>query len=313
MSATEGSDAVAGLEAVAEASEAAEATTADELSSQLTEASATADAEVDESSTGETESTKGRDARSRIQELVGANKQLTSQLESLKAAQDASQQSINNLTDLANQARQDSEIVQAIRTLAADPRYTEMIHDLDRALSGEEPEVDTSKMSDEERVAHEKSVLEQRLERAEEMNQQIITDSLITRADQIADRWLDALPEEYTEADREVIGTLWTHMVDWDGLEATGDPQAHLEPHLRETLQQAIDLFQQPRGGLVEPGSETTETEPVETQDPVEALQEALAGREYGTVQNNEGKYEQPISDDEFLADFAAVMKARQD
>jgi hypothetical protein len=316
MSATDSSDVLAGLEAVAEGADStAESTTASELGAELEAVAATVTTDEGFPAEGTEATSTGRSARDRIQQLVGANNQLNTELDTLRGQQATSQDSINSLTEAINAGRQDTELIQAIRVLNGDPQYSELVQELDRALSGEPPEVDTSEMNDQERAEYAGSLLEDRLIQAEESNAQVATDALLNRADQIADNWLAGLPEDYTERDRKVIGQMWSNSVDWEALEATGDAQAHLEPHLRETLQQAIDVFEQPSGNMVEAGTqEANITELEETQDPVEALQEAIAERQYGEVVTDDvGNSSLAISDDEFTRELAAVMKARQD
>jgi len=268
----------------------------------------------------ETDSGKrqGHTARDRIQQLVGNNSKLSTEIESLRGNHEQSQESIKNLTDLLAQSREDSELVTSIRQLAGNPKYASMVQQLDKVLRGEDIEdVDTSKMSGEEKTSHVASLLEKRIADAEEANAVLQSDQLIGRADTIAEKWLESLPVEYTADDREVIGRLWTGLVDWDGLDNSGDAMANLQPHLKDTFQEAVDMFKQPRGNMVEAGSAESlqESEPTETQSPEELLAEAVANQDYGafSVKDGDSKLTPDISDEDFSSDLAAVIRASRD
>ncbi len=302
----------ASLAEVAASGDAAEANTAEGVMENLQDVVAAAEGRTEQST--EESGSKGRGAQERIQELVSQTKEISSNYEALQAQYEDSQRSISNLTDLLTSSREDSDIVTGIRNLAGDPKHRHMIEQLEAALKGEsieeEPvEGETPEQAATRQAANTAKLLEERIQQTQQEAANIRSDQLVSRADQIADQWIAGLPEEYTNVDRNQVSHLWAGLVDWELLQGSADPMAELEPYLRETFQEALNILDTPRGKLLAEAGElqTQELEPVKS--PEEELSELLETRQYGAMKEGAEGFDPQFSNDDFTRDLAAAMK----
>ena len=197
--------------------------------------------------------------------------------------------------------------------MALDPKHASHVEYINNVLLGIEQKEEEGEITSEEADKRSRTLLEQNQEALADELAEARADGIIARADAIADKWLEGLPEEYTEKDREVIAHLWTDAIDWDAVEE--DPSS-LEETLHTSFQEVIDLYDTPRGALVAPSETTEEETETEEVDPERELEELISGTEWAgmsTVKTPTGKevLTPDISDDEFKDAMATVLKVR--
>jgi hypothetical protein len=207
----------------------------------------------------------------------------------------------------------DSNTLQSLKDLAHDPDYREHVEILDRALRGieEVPELPEDATPEDHLVRAQEQLDVANSQLAEDVAEQRV-DLIVDRAEHIAERMLDQLPESYTDQDREVISRIWDNAVDWDQVEENPE---ELGTILNLALQDTLNVFGEPRGGLVSlEDYEVLDEGDIEYVDEGPTPQEelaALVGTDYGKIKMDDaGKPLGPeVSDAEFAADMAKAMK----
>jgi len=250
---------------------------------------------------------------SRFKEVNDSKRELQEQYTELEASLRDQTSSLTRLTEMLDETKEDADLVREIRALANDPKMLPHIRALDNKIKGIEEEIEETGEVSTKTLDKTRQFLESKQsELAEEMADQRL-EIITQRADAFAVKWLDQLPEEYTEQDREIIGKLWADAVDMDNL--AQDP-SQLHEVLRTTFQETIDYFGVPRGGLIDPAdpdSYEVEIEEKPTLTPQEELQQIIQGKNYGGFKEVEvgGRkiLQSEISDDEFAADMGRAMK----
>jgi len=241
----------------------------------------------------------------RFKEVNEKSKAAIGKIEALEAQLAESQASLTKLTDLVNEKESDSDLVRRIQALAADDKYREHVLAIDNKLKGIEIEEEKGEITPEQADAKTRKLVEDTRDELQAALAEQQADAILARADIIADKLLDSLPEEYTDKDKEVIADLWTNITDWDKIEQSPD---ELSGFLSESFQTSLEKFGKPRGGLVT--NETTETtkETTATLTPEEELRQ-LVDKDYGKTVEKDGKVESELSDAEFSAAMAKAMK----
>lgn len=251
---------------------------------------------------------------SRFKEVNDTKNSLQNDYESLKQDYEEKIASISKLTKMLDDAREDSDMLKEIKALRYDEKMLPHLEAIDRKIRGiEEEATETGDVDDKKVTDVQKLLQQQKNELTEQLNEQQL-DILTQRGDAIADKWLEALPPEYTDQDKTIVAQLWANEVDWEKIQK--DPSC-LQEHLKETFQKSIDTFGTPRGGLVDPDNpDTYEIEQDETPapSPEEELMAAIKGKNYGALKEVEKGGRKTIvpeiSDDEFADDLAKAMRA---
>jgi len=146
--------------------------------------------------------------------------------------------------------RNDSEMLDAIKNLARDETLRPHVIAIDRALQGLESEVEVAKESgDTQAINAAEKRFDAKVAELESMQQDQRAEGLWREAAGYAKEMLAALPEEYTEADRDRIGKLWTPRVDWNGIEESGSES--IPSALNSSLATIIKEYGTPQGALV--------------------------------------------------------------
>jgi len=221
--------------------------------------------------------------------------------------------SVNQLTQMLEAAKADSGVLADIKALANDPKMFPHIDALDKRLKGIEEEVEETGEASDKTLDKAKKFLEREQEKLADELADTRSTILVQRADTIADKWLEALPENYDERDRKIISRLWADEVDWTDVEQNPDK---LQDVLAQTFQKTIDEYGVPRGGLIDPNdpdSYEVETEETTAPSPEEELLTIIKGKNYGALKEisvGGKKVLQPeISEEEFAADFAKALR----
>ena len=252
----------------------------------------------------------------RFKEVIEEKNTKASQYEQLSAKFTEQASALANLTKMLEASKPDTDLVKEIKALQHDPKMLPHLEAIDRRLKGLEEEVEETGTADKDKVADIRQALKQQKEQLSEQLQAQQADITIQRADAIADKWLESLPDEYTEQDRKVISKLWANEVDWNVLETQPDK---VQEHLKDTFKSVLNDFGVPRGKLIDPDDpdsyEIEYNEP-EKKTPEQELMEVISGKEYGKVVDVErgGKKSRAaaVSDDEFAADMAKVLRGNR-
>jgi len=265
---------------------------------------------------GSPESTKGSKTipYTRFKEVIDSKNTLQEQLEALQDKYETQSTSLGKLTEMLEKSKQDSDLIREIQALQHDPKMLPHLEAIDKKIRGIEEEIEETGNVDDKKVeqvqrliAKQKAELDERF-----MDQQ--SDILVQKADTIADRWLEALPEDYSDQDKAIISKLWANEVDWNNIEQ--DPDS-LSDVLKTSFQTVINDYGIPRGRLIDPNdpdSYEIEMDEPEVKSPVEELMEAIGRKDYGKIKESDtgGRktVQAEISDDEFTRDMAKVLRS---
>lgn len=271
-----------------------------------------------ESKAAESKKDDGMIPRSRYNEAVtkleAATKSWETEKSTITAQLQEAQKSVANLSDLVKGAQEDRDLVQALKGLAKDPKYTDLITKVDNALQGIEEDVEAGKSTPKEAQINRKQVMD---ELRGELNTKF-TDSMHSlisqQVDMVAKQYMDRLPTaEYTESDKKVVSEMWANRVNWELIEK--DP-SKLGAHLSETLQKTLDDYGVPRGKLASQRvEETKQTETQQTKAPtIEDEVKTILGKDWGklkTIKNASGNEVNvpELSEEEFQAEFGKLFK----
>jgi len=282
-----------------------------------------------DSATGKTEVTKtsGKSdgewiPKNRFNEVIAAQNEQAEEAKTWRAKASEADKSIANLTAMLSSAQKAQETINDLRQLANDPVHGPHVRYLHSVLIGEPiefegetplPDNATPEQKEEARLAE---LVERQNQLAATLEDQQ-SSALVQRADAIADRWLDALPDEYTDEDRNAIAHLWTGQVDWKTIDR--DPSA-LDQVLTDSFQSTLNIYGVPRGALFTPEQVEELKQPTgetpKALSPEEELGQLFASKNYsgfkGTGKKNFAGTEivaPEVSDDDFARDMAAALK----
>lgn len=294
-------------------------TSADALATALDEAAAdpgtttgketaTADKGSETAARGTSKPDKGEwIPKARFDEVIGQKNEYHEHLLALEAEVREAHESLRQSTALLAEREQDTKVMNELRRIANDPKARPLLEKLEKMIEGVEDEIEETKGKP---SADQTQLLEALKQTRDELTDELAdqrADIILSKADTIAERYLAALPDEYTDADKRVISHLWTPRVDWEAIEENPDvmPQA-----LVSSLEEVLDLYGEPKGIAT-----TTVKEPVRETGPTpEQELAALVNKDYGAfkeVKGESGKTSRvaAVSDDDFAADLARAMK----
>lgn len=244
----------------------------------------------------------------RFKEVNDARKEIEERVSTLEDQLREKDSAVSRLTELLEASKEDVDIINQIRSWANDPKLGPHIQILDKAvregLDAIEEEVEEGKTTPEQAQAKTQKLLEDRTARLQEAIEDQEADLVLSRADIIADKLLDALPEEYTEQDKQIIARLWADEVDWSHVAENPDD---LSSTLHTGFQAALENFGTPRGGLVYSGEVETEETVEEPPSPEEEIRSLIDKPWAAMKEVNKGNKTVlvPEHDD---ADFSAAM-----
>ncbi len=200
----------------------------------------------------------------------------------------------------------DSEMLGAIKELAKDPRYHDSVVTIDKALQGIEEEVVVAKEEgDTKAISNAEKRFDAKVVELEAMQADQRAEGLWREAAGHAKDMLAALPEEYTQADRDRIGKLWTPRVDWNGIEAEGSES--IPSALNSSLATIIKEYGTPQGALVaqttkEIESRIPESKLISSEDRIKELTE----KNWAEL---DGDGKAVASEDDFNAGIAEMLR----
>jgi hypothetical protein len=243
---------------------------------------------------------------SRFKEVIDQKNDLTSQVDELQSNYQVANDSLAKMTQMLEAAKGDQDLIKQIQALANDPKMLPHVDAIDKKLRGIEEEIEETGEVSDKTLESTRKVLEQQQTQLQNQVEQQYSDILTQRADAIADKWLESLPEQYTDQDREIIGQLWASKVNWNDVESNPDG---LDDVLANTFQETINSFGLPRGGLIDPNDpDSYEIELPETPEltPEQEIAEIVGTRNYSAYKTEDGA---EVSDADFAADLGKVLK----
>ncbi len=241
----------------------------------------------------------------RLSKVVRQKNEVTERFNALDEQFKAATSRETELRTKIGTLEEDSQIVDAIRNLAKDPRYKDHVGVIDRALQGIDEEVEEAEeQGDNKSLLNAEKRFEAKTEELETLLANQRADALFNETAVAAKSMLAALPEGYTDEDRSIIGQLWTPRVDWDEIEEAGS--VGIASALNSSLADVIKEYGTPRGALVaktteEIESRNPELKVVSPEDKIDNLMKT----DWAEVKDGKAV----ISDDDFNAGLAQLMR----
>jgi hypothetical protein len=254
----------------------AAASETEESSKEVSESEEEQETETEKTEEKVSSVTKGKNAQGRIRELVDRSKELQEQLDALGGTVTERDAEIEKLVDLLSLRENDTKIVQRINELHADPRFKPDIEKLDHLLrTGELPETEEIKGGEKESSESKAlRLLEQTRESLEERIADQEAEIILGKADILADRYIDELPDEYNDDDKRLLREILTDRIDWEKVEADPDMLAEA---FAEGFQATLDHYGTPKGFV--PAPKEDEEEPEKKEVTIESLLEKDWGK----------------------------------
>lgn len=254
------------------------------------------------------EETKGSDKEktqpqtvpyARFKEVVGEKNTAVERLTDLETKL---QNQLALTQDLQQKYTYAEEVLMAIRGMAADEKMRPHVMAIDAKLKGVEEEVETGEITQEEGDKKVEKILKQHKNEVQDIVQTNRAEMLFQTANERASRYLESLPAEYTDKDKEIIGRIWTQEVNWDGIES--DPTS-LNSELAESLDRVLNWYGEPKGYLPPPDpTKVVETKP---EEPTPAMKvKSILDKEWGKI-GERGNFE--YSDEDFRREAAELIR----
>jgi hypothetical protein len=201
---------------------------------------------------------------------------------------------------------QDSQILDAIKNLAQDEKYRDHVVAIDKALQGIEEDIEAATdQKDEQKVTAAEKRFEAKTAELDNLLQDQRAETLWNEAREAAKSMLDALPDEYTDDDRAIIGKLWTPRVDWKSIDEQGSEG--IPAALNSSFAVVLKEYKTPRGALV---AQTTKE--IEARVP-DAKIVSPEDKVKGILEKDWDKLEDgkpTLSDDDFTNNVAELLRA---
>ncbi len=234
----------------------------------------------------------------RFKEVVAEKNAASERLSDLEAKL---QNQLALTQDLQTRYVHAEELLNAIRGMAADEKMKPHVMAIDAKLRGVEEEVETGEITPAEGEKKVEKILKQHKAEIGDALATNRAELLFNTANERAARYLESLPDEYTDKDKEIIGRVWTNEVDWDGIE---DDPTQLNTILAESLDRVLNWYGEPKGYISKAAAAPVEPK-VEEPTPAIKIKQIL-DKEWGEVGDNG----QPIlSDDDFRKEAARVIR----
>ncbi len=245
----------------------------------------------------------------RLSKVVAQKNEITERFNSLDEKFKAATAKETELQSKVDSLQGNSDMLNAIKDLAKDERYHEHVVAIDKALQGIHEEVTVAKEAgNDTAVSNAEKRFDEKVAELETMQADQRAEGLWREAAGHAKDMLAALPEEYTDADRDTIGKLWTPRVDWNGIEEAGSDA--IPSALNSSLAAVIKEYGTPRGALVAQTTKEIESRIPESKllSNEDALK-ALTDRDWSET-DKDGKA--VVSDDDFNKGLSEMMRRVQ-
>jgi vacuolar-type H+-ATPase subunit I/STV1 len=302
-------DVAAALEEALASPKEVETQSTTDLSPEVKPAAAPSDTKV--------ESTKETDSKSesktvpydRFSEVVSQKNDAFDKVKSLEGMFQGATEREDTLRTRVGELESEHQILDAIRNLAGDERYRTHVMAIDKALQGIEEEVVEAKAEgdDQKVVAAEKRFSDKAAELEDLISEQN-AESLWSASDATASQMLKALPEEYTDVDKQRLSQLWTPRVNWDHIEENG--RDAITPTLQASFAELIKDYGPPQGAVAKQTREEILKDVPEAANAGQTPDQKVAsllGQDWAAT-GEDGKA--VTSDAEFSQGMADLMKA---
>jgi len=245
----------------------------------------------------------------RFSEVVKQKNEAVEKIKSLEGQFDGASEREKSLQDRVESLETDGQIVKAIRELAQDERYRPHVTALDKALQGIDDEVEAAKESGTEDLTDIDKAKAEYDKKLEALEDKLATQNAALLWDQTnaaAKVMVDTLPEEYSATDKTRLKKAWIGEVDWNAIEDGG---REVIPEILETsFAKLIKDYGSPEGIVAKNAQqEITKDNPEALKPPSpEAAVKTILEKDW-SGHDEEGAPK--LSDDEFAADFADLMR----
>jgi hypothetical protein len=277
---------------------------------------AVTDEALKKTSASNTKATKGADSNEkkdpvpydRFSEVIADKNKALDQVKSLETKMQSAVEREDKLRSRLGELEQEHTILDAIRNLAKDERYADAVNRIDKALQGIEEEVkDAKEAKDDKAIEKAELKFTKKQEELETLVLNQRTDILWDKAHQYASSLLSALPQEYTDVDKNRLSKMWSPLVNWDAIDEKGAEA--IPEYLKSSFVELIKEYGTPQGAVAQRAKdEISKDLPEEvrgTRTP-EAVAKSIIDKEWSKT-DDKGK--PVISDDEFTADMAKLLR----
>lgn len=207
--------------------------------------------EATESSTEASRADKGRGGfQARISELTAKAKTYEAELEETRAAVKERDKEVQDLIELLKEKEEASKSIQRIQELhATDPDMRDLIELLDKRMRGEEVEVPKKDQADTKdapsglSAKEAKELLRTESSKLTEEMAEMRAELLLGKAETLIEKFLDDLPETYSDVDRNRINGVLASHINWEGIE---DNPGQISKLVQEGVQKAVEWYGQP-------------------------------------------------------------------
>lgn len=242
----------------------------------------------------------------RLAKVVAQKNELGERLKGLEEKFKTATERETELRTRVGEMEEDSQILGAIKNLYQDEKYRPHIQAIDNALQGiEEEVVEAEEKGDDKAVSKAVEKFEAKTAELDSLLADQRADSLWDKAHGLAKDMLSALPEQYTDEDRSIIGEMWTPLVDWNGIEKGGVDA--IPAALNSSLAVVIKKYSTPKGAIA--AQTTKEIEERNPEVKVVSQEDAVQGiLDKGWAElDKEGK---PLmSEDNFASGMAELLR----
>lgn len=298
--------------------EALEAAASEEEVAEESSPEANAEAASEEDADDKSKPKPGKNANSRIQELVAARKKIEAERDAFQADLKKKDSELGDMLKMLQQKESDSRTIQAIKDLhGRDEKWRTTIERLDKVLKGEEVEpedVPVDAKDENAELAKVRDLLHKSQSELEEKVAEQRANLILDRVDRIVDRYMENLPEGYGKEDRRILQETLSDHIDWNSINANPDD---VQKQVVAGLQKCITWYGRPKGEAPTapkdaPNGASTVSTPT---DPKQELDGLLKRTDYGKAKITETKeggrrFEPTVSDDQFVADLAKALRA---
>ncbi len=245
----------------------------------------------------------GKNAETRIQELVSQRDTWKTQVEELQGKLSGRDQELGKLVDLLDNREKDSAVVKRINEIYSEgtPEIKAQIESLDKLIQGIEEEVEEGETAPTDASKQLKAIQRTKDELEERVASQE-ANMIIMNAQLLADKYFNELSDDYNEEDRDKLNDKLVDLVNWEKLEESPDA---LPDVLAEGFQKAVDWLGTPKGKL-ESELSALRGSTKEATDTVTDKQEINLDQNWGAlkkVKTPTGETLEPeVSEDDFVA-----------
>lgn len=306
---------------VNELTEALEAAASEEEVAEESSTEANAEAAAEEDA-DKSKPKSGKNANSRIQELVAARKRIEAERDAFQNDLKKKDSELSDMLKMLQQKESDSRTIQAIKDLhARDDKWRTTIEKLDKALKGEAVELEEEPVDDKPKdkveaaeLAKVRDLLSKSQAELEEKVAEQRANLILDKVDRIVDRYMENLPEGYGKEDRRILQETLSDHIDWNAINQNPD---EVQKQVVAGLQKCITWYGRPKGETPTAPKDGQNGTSVVSQptDPKTELDGLLKRTDYGKAKITETKeggrrFEPAVSDDQFVADLAKALRA---